>query len=83
MFFKYDTVIDVGNVTQFTITDLVPGKIYYLAATAYADPAVPQQESYWSIELVHRRQIVWSSISHHKIRGIYHEKLFHRATAPC
>ena len=31
----YDTVVDVGNVTQYTITGLALGQIYYFAATAY------------------------------------------------
>jgi len=53
MFFKYDTVIDVKNVTEYTITDLIPGVTYYLAATAYEDPDVPQKESYFSMELKH------------------------------
>ena len=51
MFFKYDTVIDVKNVNEYTITDLAPGVFYYLAATAYSDPEVPGQESKFSVEL--------------------------------
>jgi hypothetical protein len=31
----YDTSIDVGNVTTYTITGLTPGVTYYFAATAY------------------------------------------------
>lgn len=30
----YESVIDVGNITVFTVTDLTPGK-YYFAVTAY------------------------------------------------
>ncbi len=31
----YDAVIDVGNVTEYTITGLKPGTLYYFAAKAY------------------------------------------------
>ncbi len=31
----YDSVIDVGNITQYTVTDLDPETQYYLALTAY------------------------------------------------
>jgi hypothetical protein len=51
MLFGYDHMVDVKNVTEYTIKDLVPGKTYYLAATAYADPKIPQKESYFSMEL--------------------------------
>jgi len=32
---SYDTTIDVGNQTTYTITDLDVGETYYIAATAY------------------------------------------------
>ena len=32
---SYDTTIDVGNQTTYTITDLNVGETYYIAATAY------------------------------------------------
>jgi len=32
---SYDTTIDVGNRTTYTITDLEVGETYYIAATAY------------------------------------------------
>jgi len=53
MFFKYDTVIDVKNVNEYTITGLTRCVTYYLARTAYADPNTPNQESAFSIELTH------------------------------
>ena len=53
MFFKYDMVIDVKKVTEYTITDLIPGVFYYLAATGYENPDVPQNESCFSLELKH------------------------------
>ena len=31
----YDSVIDVGNITQYTVTGLEPATLYYLALTAY------------------------------------------------
>lgn len=31
----YDTILDVGAVTSVVISDLVPGQVYYFAATAY------------------------------------------------
>lgn len=30
-----DNVVDVGNVTEYTVVDLTDGQIYYFAATAY------------------------------------------------
>jgi len=50
MLFQYESVIDVGNVTEYTIKDLIPGKTYYLAATAYDEN---DNESAYSIELTH------------------------------
>jgi hypothetical protein len=32
---NYDSIIDVGNVTQYTVTDLEPETRYYFAVTAY------------------------------------------------
>ena len=32
---NYDTVIDVGNLTTYTLTDLDVDETYYIAATAY------------------------------------------------
>jgi fibronectin type 3 domain-containing protein len=32
---SYDTTIDVGNQTTYTLTDLPVGETYYIAATAY------------------------------------------------
>lgn len=32
---KYDTVIDVGNITEYKVENLEVGKRYYFAATAY------------------------------------------------
>ncbi len=34
-FIKYDTFIDVGNQTSYTISDFEEGKTYYIAVTAY------------------------------------------------
>lgn len=53
MLFGYEHSIDVKNVTEYTLTDLIPGVTYYLAATAYSDSAVPQKESIFSVELTH------------------------------
>jgi hypothetical protein len=46
----YDWVIDVGDVTSITITDLTDGFTYYFAATAY-DTATPPLESAFSGEV--------------------------------
>ncbi len=51
MLFTYDTVVDVKNVTEFTLTGLDEGKLYYFAATAYDTDG---NESLFSIELTHR-----------------------------
>ena len=47
---NYSHSIDVGNVTQYTLTDLGDGVTYYLAATAYD---LDTNESAYSVELVH------------------------------
>jgi hypothetical protein len=31
----YGTPVDVGNVTQYTVTGLLPGNTYYMVASAY------------------------------------------------
>jgi hypothetical protein len=49
-YFPYDTIVDVGNVTQYELNGLVKGKKYYLAATAYDTDGY---ESMYSIELEH------------------------------
>jgi hypothetical protein len=46
----YDWVIDVGDVTSVTITDLTDGFTFYFAATAY-DTATPPLESTYSDEV--------------------------------
>jgi hypothetical protein len=47
---NYDTVIEVGNVLEYTITGLEEGVTYFLAATAYD---TDDNESAFSKELVH------------------------------
>jgi chitinase len=47
---NYSHSIDVGNVTQYTLTDLQDDVTYYLAATAYDED---ENESAYSVELVH------------------------------
>ena len=47
---NYDWFIDVGNITQVTITDLPNGSTYYFAATAY-DNSNPPIESTYSDEV--------------------------------
>lgn len=51
MLWAYDRVIDVGNVTHWTVTGLQEGKIYFFAATAYD---VDKNESSFSVELRHQ-----------------------------
>lgn len=46
----YGTSLNVGNVTERTITGFVNGKTYYFAATAYDED---NNESAFSEELVH------------------------------
>ena len=50
MLYGYDTVIDVGNVLEYKITNLEEGVTYFLAATAYD---TDDNESAFSKELVH------------------------------
>ena len=47
---NYSHSIDVGNITEYTLTDLDEGVTYYLAATAYDED---ENESAYSVELVH------------------------------
>ena len=43
--FSYENVVDVGNVTTYTITGLTPGITYYIGLTAYdADYAVANDD---------------------------------------
>jgi hypothetical protein len=46
----YSHSIDVGNITEYTLTDLDEGVTYYLAATAYD---IDNNQSAYSEELVH------------------------------
>jgi len=50
MLYGYDTVIDVGNIIEYTLTGLEEGKVYYFAATAYNND---DNESAYSMELAH------------------------------
>ena len=50
MLYGYDTVIEVGNVLEYTITGLEEGVTYFLAATAYD---TDDNESAFSKELIH------------------------------
>lgn len=54
MLYSYDTVVDVKNVTQFTVTGLEEGKVYYFAATVYN---TAKTTSAFSKELTHRVDI--------------------------
>jgi len=45
----YTTTVDVGNITQYTLRDLVAGTTYYFAATAHND----NSESDYSNELAY------------------------------
>ena len=47
---NYSNSIDVGNTTQYTLTELEDDATYYLAATAYDQD---ENESVYSVELVH------------------------------
>lgn len=49
-FFDYDGVVDVGDVTQYTLTGLKKGTKYFLGATAYDKD---KNESKFSTELEH------------------------------
>jgi hypothetical protein len=50
MLFRYDTVVDVKNVTEYTLKNLFDDEVYYFAATAYYDE---DNESLYSVELSH------------------------------
>jgi len=47
---NYSNSIDVGNITQYTLTELEDDVTYYLAATAYDED---KNESAYSVELEH------------------------------
>lgn len=47
---SYSHTIDVGNITEYTLTGLDEGKTFYLAATAYDEE---RNESDFSKELIH------------------------------
>ena len=47
---NYTESRDVGNATNYTLTNLVPGQIYYIAVTA-TDTADPPKESDFSNEV--------------------------------
>jgi fibronectin type 3 domain-containing protein len=64
---SYSTTIDVEKVTQYTVPDLIPGTTYYFAATAYDND---QNESAYSIELVHTQKDIDETI---KMEGIRKE----------
>jgi hypothetical protein len=53
-YYKYDNSVDVKNVTEYTLTGLKEGVLYYLAATAY-DEEYPKfgHESKFSEELTY------------------------------
>jgi hypothetical protein len=53
-YYKYEHSVDVKNVTEYTLTGLTNGTLYYLAATAY-DEDYPKfgHESKFSLELKH------------------------------
>jgi len=68
MLFTYDTVVDVKNVTEYTLTGFNEGDHIYIAATAYN---TENNESLFSIELTHRfdygapanpKGIIWITI---------------------
>lgn len=50
MLYQYEEVVDVKNVTEYTLTGLIPGVTYYLAAIAYD---TSKNVSNFSIELTH------------------------------
>ena len=52
----YDTIIDVGNVTQFGVTGLALNQDYYFAVTAY-DNEDPVNESDYSNEVLYAQII--------------------------
>lgn len=33
---NYSRLVDVGNVTTYTLSDLIPGQVYYCVVTAYS-----------------------------------------------
>jgi hypothetical protein len=49
-YYSYDTVVDVKNVTEYTLTGFTKGVTYYFAATAYDDK---NNESKFSDQLSH------------------------------
>ena len=50
MLYRYDKVVDVGNVTEYTLRGLEEGKRYFISATAYDKD---NNESNFSAELSH------------------------------
>lgn len=53
-YYKYEDSVDVGNVTEYTLTDIPKDVLFYYAATAY-DEDYPKfgHESKFSMELKH------------------------------
>jgi hypothetical protein len=54
MLFGYEHMVDVGNVTEYTLKDLVAGQKYFFAAIAYDDDG---NRSVFSVELNHTFQV--------------------------
>jgi len=53
----YSSIIDVGNVIEFTITKLPDGMSYYFVATAY-DNEIPSLESDYSNEVIYYKGLI-------------------------
>jgi fibronectin type 3 domain-containing protein len=66
----YDSPIDVGNQTEYTVTGLEEGHTYYFAATAYDTNG---NESDYSTELSERikpsKNLVWDPVIEEEIAG--------------
>ena len=54
MLFGYEHMVDVVNVTEYTLKDLVAGQKYFSAAIAYDDDG---NRSVFSVELNHTFQV--------------------------
>ena len=67
-YYKYDSSVDVKNVTEYELTGLTKGVKYYFAATAY-NTEYPKRnnESKFSIELEHIVTIVSKIMNFRKI----------------